>query len=114
MTLMRLEEEHQRALGAGVRPSRRFDFASAMAGMRDQGLDPHAQLLELILGLAPTLGADGTQLERFVFRVQTSDPGIEVEVELLPGQLGEAEWRTFIVHGWLQDRIRLRPPTAGR
>jgi hypothetical protein len=106
ITVMRLEEEHRRTLSRGVRPSRRFDFSAAMAEMRDQGLDPHSHALELIFGPAPTLGADGTDLERFVFRVATSAPGIEVEVELLPGQIEEVEWRELTARGWLRDRMR--------
>ncbi len=107
MTLMRLEAEQRHTQQRGVRPSRRFDFTAAMAAMRDQDLDPHATALELIFGPAPALGADGTPLERFVFRVAASEPGIEVEAELLPGQIAEAEWRTLTAARWVRDRIRM-------
>ena len=80
-----------------------------MAAMRDQGLDPHATALELIFGPTPALGADESRLERFVFRVAASEPGIEVEVEaeLLPGQIAEEEWRTLTAPRWIRDRIQL-------
>ena len=108
MTLIRLEAEQRRTQRRGVRPSRPFDFSPAMAAMRDQGLDPHATALELIVGPAPTLGADGARLERFVFRVAGSDPGIEAEAELVQGQIAEAEWRALTASTWVRDRIRMR------
>ena len=107
MTLMRLEAEQRRTQRSGVRPSRRFDFSPAMAAMRDQGLDPHRTALELIFGPTPALGADESRVERFVFRVAASEPGIEVEAELLPGQLAEEEWRTLTAPRWIRDRIRM-------
>lgn len=107
MTLMRLEAEQQQTLRSGVRASRRLDFSPAMAGMRDQGLDPHADALELIFGPVAALGADGARLERFVFRVAASEPGIEVEAELVPGQIAEEEWRTLTAPRWIRDRIRM-------
>ena len=107
MTLMRLEAEQQQTLRSRVRTSRRLDFSPAMAGMRDQGLNPHADALELIFGPVPALGADGSRLERFVFRVAASAPGIEVEAELLPGQIPEHEWRGFTAPRWVRDRIRM-------
>ena len=78
-----------------------------MAAMRDQGLDPHATALAVIFGPAPALGADGTRLERFAFRVAASEPGIEAEAELLPGQIAESEWRTLTAARWVRDRIRI-------
>ncbi len=107
MTLIRLKAEQRRTQRSGVRPSRPFDFSPAMAAMRDQGLDPHATALKLIFGPAPALGADGARLERFVFRVVGSDPGIEVEAELVPGQFAEAEWRGLTASTWVRDRIRM-------
>ena len=34
-----------------------------------------------------------------------------VEVELLPGQITEAEWRSLTVPGWLRDRLPPSPPS---
>ena len=107
MTPSRLEAEQRRTQRGCVRPSRRFDFTPAMAAMRDQGLDPHSTPLELVFGPAPALGADGSQLERFVLRAIGSNPGIEAEAELAPGQIAEAEWRTLTAATRVHDRIRM-------
>ncbi len=34
-----------------------------------------------------------------------SKPAIDLEVELLPGQIPEAEWQTLIGPGWVRERI---------
>jgi hypothetical protein len=104
ITAARLQEERQRVRAAGVRGGRAFDVEAAMAEMRDQGFDPHGQGLVLIFGPAPTLAAGDVRLERFVFRVEGSKPTIEIEVELLPGQIPESEWTPLIARGWVRDR----------
>ena len=110
LTVSRLQEERQRTLASGVRLGRHFDIEAVMAEMRDQGLDPYRAGVELIFGPSPTLSGDETRLERFVFRVAGSKPAIEIEIELLPGQLLEAEWQPLIAPGWVRDRIHTPPP----
>ena len=104
--MARLELEQQRTLGSGVRTSRRIDFSTAMALMRDQALDPYTHPLELIFGPAAAVGADRSPVERFVFRVIDSKPGIEIEIELVPGQLAEDEWLEVRSATWVRDRAR--------
>ena len=108
LTVDRLQTERQRTRASGARPGRNFDIEAVMAEMRDQGFDPYRDGLELVFGPSPTLSGDETRLERFVFRVPGSKPAIEIEVELLPGQLPEAEWQPLIASGWVRDRIN--PP----
>ena len=110
ITVVRLQEERQRALASGARPGRGFDFAAAMAEMRDQGLDPHGHPTELIFGPASTLGGGEAELERFVFLAVGSRPPIEIEIELLPGQLEELEWRPLVAPGGVRDRVANLPP----
>ncbi|MYE31577.1 MAG: hypothetical protein F4X80_02720 [Chloroflexi bacterium] len=107
MTLIRLEAEQRRTQRSGVRPWRPFDCSPAMAAMGDQGLDPHTTALELIFRPTPAPDSNGALLERFVFRVAGSDPGIEAEAELVPGQIAEAEWRVLTAPTWVRDRIRM-------
>lgn len=108
LTVARLQQERQRAGAAGARSARHFDLEAVMAEMRDQGLDPHRDGVELIFGPTPILGTDGLRLERFIFRVAGSKPTIDLEVELLRGQLPEAEWQPLIARGWVRERIN--PP----
>lgn len=54
----------------------------------------------------PALGADGSRLERFVFRVVAGESGIEVEAELLSGQIAEPEWRALTGMTWVREGIR--------
>ena len=106
ITVMRLQRERQRASVAGVRGGRAFDIEGAMAEMREQGYDPHRQVVELVFGPAPVMSAYEERLDRFIFRIPGSKPGIEIEVELPPGQIAEAEWEPLIGPGWVRDRIR--------
>ena len=105
ITVARLQQERQRAHAAGMRGGRAFDIEAAMATMREQGYDPHRQLVELVFGPAPVQSAYDERLERFIFRIAGSKPMIEIEVELPPGQLREAEWTPA-------DRARLGARTA--
>lgn len=108
ITVVRLQRERQRASAAGVRGGRAFDIEAAMAEMREQGYDPHRQVVELVFGPAPVQSAYDERLDRFIFRIAGSKPTIEIEVELPPGQIAEAEWTPLIAPGWVRDRIR--PP----
>ena len=110
ITVSGLQAERQRARAAGARGGRAFDIEAAMAEMREQGFDPHRHGVELIFGPAPAAGADGARLERFVFRVAGSKPAIEVEVELPPGQIPEADWAPLTSPGWVRDRIHAPIP----
>jgi hypothetical protein len=105
LSVARLQQECQRVQAVGKGTNRHFDIEAVMAEMRDQGLDPYKHEIELIFGPTPTLTADDQRLERFVFRVTASKPSIEIEVELFPGQLAEAEWQPLKATGWLHHRI---------
>ena len=105
LTVARLQQERQRVGAAGARSARHFDLEAVMAEMRDQGLDPHHDGVELIFGPAPILSSDELRLERFIFRVAGSKPAIDLEVELLSGQLPEAEWQALIAPGWVRERL---------
>lgn len=106
ITVVRLQRERQRAITAGMRGGRAFDLEGAMAEMREQGFDPHRQVVELVFGPAPVQSAYDERLDRFIFRIGGSKPTIEIEVELPPGQIPEAEWTPLIASGWVRDRIR--------
>ena len=110
ITVARLQQERQRAHAAGMRGGRAFDIEAAMATMREQGYDPHRQLVELVFGPAPVQSAYDERLERFIFRIAGSKPTIDIEVELPPGQLPEAQWTPLIGPGWVRDRIRTPIP----
>ena len=77
ITVARLQQERQRAHAAGMRGGRAFDIEAAMATMREQGYDPHRQLVELVFGPAPVQSAYDERLERFIFRIAGSKPTIE-------------------------------------
>lgn len=106
ITIVRLQRERQRARAAGTRGGRAFDLEAAMAAMREQGFDPHREVVELVFGPSPVLSAYDERLDRFIFRVAGSKPAIEIEVELPPGQIAEAEWTPLIAAGWVRHRIR--------
>lgn len=110
ITVIRLQRERQRATASGVRGGRGADIEAAMAEMREQGFDPHGQTVELVFGPAPVVSAYEERLDRFIFRIPASKPAIEIEVELPPGQIPEAEWTPLIASGWVRDRIRTPIP----
>jgi hypothetical protein len=112
VTLAELQDAQQRTRAAGINPGRYSDAASAMAQMRDQGLDPHVCPLALVFGPERTIGSRREPLDRFVFRVEGSTPPIELEVVLLPGTFSEVQWRAWIVRGWVQTRGANFPSTS--